>query len=83
MFIIDDLLVKPFLSLVDIIHTMALDEMYDTDAIRDDIKENRLLYEVGERSEDEYQRRKQELEIQLELAQQIQEQMRGRVEIKQ
>lgn len=82
MFIVDDLLVKPFLSLLDILHTMALDEMYDTDAIRDEIKENRLLYEVGERSEDEYQRRKQELETQLGLAQQIQEQMRNRMEIK-
>ena len=83
MFIVDDLLVKPFFSLLDILHTMALDEMYDTDAIRDEIKENRLLYEIGDRSEDEYQQRKQELETQLEMAQQIQEQMRGRMEIKQ
>ena len=83
MFLVDDLLVKPFLSLLDILHTMALDEMYDTDAIQDDIKENRLLYEVGERSEEEYQQRKQELETQLEMAQQIQEQMRGRMEVKQ
>jgi ABC-type uncharacterized transport system ATPase subunit len=83
MFLVDDLLVKPFLSLLDILHTMALDEMYDTDAIQDDIKENRLLYEIGERSEEEYQQRKQELETQLETAQQIKEQMRGRMEIKQ
>lgn len=83
MFLVDDLLVKPFLSLLDILHTMALDEMYDTDAIQDDIKENRLLYEIGERSEEEYQQRKQELETQLEMAQQIQEQMRGRMEVKQ
>ncbi|WP_435186744.1 gas vesicle protein GvpG [Halobellus sp. EA9] len=83
MFLVDDLLVKPFLSLLDILHTMALDEMYDTDAIQDDIKENRLLYEIGERSEEEYQQRKQELETQLEIAQQIQEQMRGRMEVKQ
>lgn len=83
MFLVDDLLVKPFLSLLDILHTMALDEMYDTDAIQDDIKENRLLYEIGERSEEEYQQRKQELETQLEMAQQIQEQMRGRIEVKQ
>ncbi|QDX39526.1 gas vesicle protein GvpG [Salarchaeum sp. JOR-1] len=83
MFLVDDLLVKPFLSLLDILHTMALDEMYDTDAIQDDIKENRLLYEIGERSEEEYQQRKQELETQLETAQQIQEQMRGRMEVKQ
>ena len=83
MFLVDDLLVNPFLSLLDILHTMALDEMYDTDAIQDDIKENRLLYEIGERSEEEYQQRRQELETQLEIAQQIQEQMRGRVEVKQ
>jgi ABC-type uncharacterized transport system ATPase subunit len=83
MFLVDDLLVKPFLSLLDILQTMALDEMYDTDAIQDDIKENRLLYEIGDRSEDEYQQRKQELETQLEMAQQVKEQMRGRMEVKQ
>jgi ABC-type uncharacterized transport system ATPase subunit len=82
MFLVDDLLVKPFFSLLDIMHTMALDEMYDTDAIRDEIKENRLLYEMGDRSEEEYQQRKQELDTQLEMAQQIKEQMRGRMEIK-
>ncbi|RYJ08480.1 protein gvpG [Halogeometricum borinquense] len=82
MFLLDDLLVNPFLSLVDILHTMALDEMYDTEAIQDDIKENRLLYEIGERSKEEYQQRKQELESQLDTAKQVKSQMRGRVEIK-
>ncbi|ADQ68786.1 hypothetical protein C499_14250 [Halogeometricum borinquense DSM 11551] len=82
MFLLDDLLVNPFLSLVDILHTMALDEMYDTEAIQDDIKENRLLYEIGERSKEEYQQRKQELEAQLDTAKQVKSQMRGRVEIK-
>jgi ABC-type uncharacterized transport system ATPase subunit len=82
MFLVDDLLMRPFLSLLDILHTMALDEMYDTDAIQDNIKENRLLYEIGERSEEEYQQRKQELELQLQMSEQIQEQMRGRIEIK-
>lgn len=82
MFIVDDLLVKPFTSLLDILHTMALDEMYDTEGIQDDIKENRLLYEMGDRSEEEYRQRKQELDTQLEMAQQIKEQMRGRMEIK-
>lgn len=82
MFLVDDLLMRPFLSLLDILHTMALDEMYDTDAIQDNIKENRLLYEIGERSEEEYQQRKQELELQLQMSEQIQEQMRGRIDIK-
>jgi hypothetical protein len=82
MFLVDDLLITPFFSLLDILHTMALDEMYDTEAIRDEIKENRLLYEVGERSTEEYQRRKQELEAQLAMAEQIQSQMRDRMEVK-
>ncbi|MDL0131491.1 protein gvpG [Halobacterium salinarum] len=82
MFIVDDLFVSPFFSLLDILQTMALNEMYDTKSIRDDIKENQLLYEVGERSEEEHQQRKQELESQLEMAEQIQEQMRDRMEVK-
>ncbi|MFT4921082.1 MAG: hypothetical protein ACI8XM_000275 [Haloarculaceae archaeon] len=82
MFIVDDLLVKPFLSLLDVLHTMALDEMYDTDAIQDDIKENRLLFEIGERSKADYQQRKQELEAQLAMAELVQSQMRDRMEVK-
>lgn len=82
MFIIDDLFVSPFFSLLDILQTMALDEMYDTKSIRDDIKENQLLYEVGERSDEEYQQRKQALESQLEMAEQVQDQMRDRMEVK-
>jgi len=81
-FIVDDILVKPFVSVLDILHTMALNEMYDTAAIRDDLKENQLLYEVGERSEATYKERKQELELQLEMAEQIQSQMSGRIEVK-
>ncbi len=82
MFIVDDVLVKPFVSVLDILHTMALNEMYDTAAIRDDLKENQLLYEVGERSEETYEERKRELELQLEMAEQIQSQMSGRIEVK-
>ena len=82
MFIVDDILVKPFVSVLDILHTMALNEMYDSAAIRDDLKENQLLYEVGERSEATYEERKQELELQLEMAEQIQSQMSGRIEVK-
>lgn len=82
MFILDDLLVRPFISLLDILHTMALDEMYDTESIREDLKENRLLYEIGERTEEEYQQHKKELESQLELAETVEAQMRGRMEVK-
>ncbi|CAM2938920.1 MULTISPECIES: gas vesicle protein GvpG [Halobacterium] len=82
MFVLDDLFVNPFLSLVDILQTMALDELYDTSEIRDQIKENQLLYEIGDRPADEYERRKQELEAQLRTAEQIRDQMRDRMEIK-
>ena len=82
MFLVDDLLVKPFSSLLGMLQTMALDEMYDTEALQNEIKENRLLYEVGERSAEEYRQQKEELEAQLEIAEQIRSQMRGRMEIK-
>lgn len=83
MFVIDDLLVRPFVSLLDILQTMALEELYDVEEIRDDIKENRLLYELGERSESEYRERKRTLEAELELAEQIREDLTsGKIEVK-
>ncbi|MEZ3164922.1 gas vesicle protein GvpG [Halorubrum sp. RMP-47] len=82
MFILDDILVKPFTSILDILHTMALNELYDTAETRDELKENQLLYEVGERSQAEYEERKQELELRLEMAEQIKSQMGDRIEVK-
>lgn len=82
MLLVDDLLINPFLSLLDILQTMALDELYDTDGIRDELKENQLLYEIGERSEEEYRERKQELELQLKLADEIKSQMGDKIEVK-
>lgn len=83
MFILDDLLIRPFVGIVDTLHTMALNEMYDLEAIEDDLKENQLLYELGERSEEEYRRRKDELEEELEVARDVHERLTsGRVEVK-
>ncbi|MFP8954394.1 gas vesicle protein GvpF [Natrialbaceae archaeon A-arb3/5] len=83
MFILDDLLFRPFVGIVDALHTMALDELYDIEALEDDLKENQLLYELGERSEAEYRERKAELEEEIELAQEIHERLSsGRVEVK-
>lgn len=83
MILVDDLLFKPFVSLLDILHSMALEEMYDVEAIQDEIKENRLLYELGERSEWEYERRKADLESQLEVAEDVHDRLRsGKVEVK-
>ncbi|PSQ09207.1 protein gvpG [Halobacteriales archaeon QS_5_70_15] len=80
-FLIDDLLVRPFIGLLDILHDMALREMYNVEEIQDDLKENRLLYEIGDRSEDEYLRRKAELEARLEEAERAQESLSGRARV--
>ena len=82
MFVVDDLLVRPFVSLLNVVHTMAIEEFYDTEAIRDDIKENRLLFEIGERSREAYEERRAELERQLDVAEQARENLQGKVEIK-
>ncbi|MXV61441.1 protein gvpG [Natronorubrum sp. JWXQ-INN-674] len=83
MFVLDDLLIRPFVGIVDTLHTMALSEMYDIDALEDELKENQLLYELGERSEEEYQRRKDELEAEIEIAREVHEKLAsGRVEVK-
>ena len=82
MFILDDLLVRPFISLVGILQATALNELFDRSELQDQLKENQLLYELGERSESEYQARKAEIEAELELAAEVQEQISGRVEVK-
>lgn len=83
MFVLDDLLFRPFVGIVDTLHTMALSEMYDVEALEDELKENQLLYELGERSEEEYRRRKAELEEEIEIARDVHERLAsGRVEVK-
>ena len=83
MFVLDDLLVRPLLSIVDVLQTMALSEMYDVGAIQDELKENQLLYEIGERSREEYEERREELEAELELAERVHEELaNGKVEVK-
>ncbi|SEH15190.1 hypothetical protein SAMN04487967_1961 [Natronorubrum sediminis] len=83
MFIINDLLFRPFVSIVDSLHTMALNEMYDIEALQDELKENQLLYELGERPEEEYRHRKRELEEEIEIARDVHQRLTsGRVEVK-
>ena len=81
MILVDDLLVRPFVGFLEILHDMAIEEAYDVEAIRDEIKENRLLYEIGDRPEAEYVERKAELEEQLDVAQEAHEQLSGRAEV--
>lgn len=82
MLLVDDLLLKPFVSLLNTLHSMAVEELHDLDAIRDALKENQLLYELGERSEAEYRERRTELEERLEVAEAAHENLQGRVEVK-
>lgn len=81
-FLIDDLLFRPFVSLADVIRSAAIDEMYDVEEIQDEMKENRLLYELGERSHEEYEQRRTELERQLEVAEEAREAISGKVEVR-
>ncbi|MCU4739928.1 protein gvpG [Halobacteria archaeon AArc-m2/3/4] len=83
MFILDDLLFRPFVGIIDALHTIALDELYDLEGLEDELKENQLLYELGERSEEEYEREKERLEEEIEIAREVHEELAsGRVEIK-
>ncbi|EJN60325.1 hypothetical protein SAMN04487950_2304 [Halogranum rubrum] len=82
MLLVDDLLLKPFVSLLNTIHSMAIQEMYDVSRIRDELKENQLLYELGERPEATYRERRTELEAQLDVAEAAHENLSGRVEVK-
>lgn len=82
MILVDDLLLKPFVSLLDILHAMVLDELHDMGAIRDEIKENQLLYELGERPESEYERKKGKLEAELQVAEEVHEKLiSGNIEV--
>lgn len=76
--IVDDLLIRPFVFIADAIHTLALNEMYDVEEIRADLKENQLLYEIGDRSESEYRRIRTELQEELEVAEQARENLQNK-----
>ncbi|WP_338727018.1 gas vesicle protein GvpG [Haladaptatus sp. DJG-WS-42] len=82
MLLVDDLLFRPLVSILNAIHTVALTELYDTDAIRDQLKEARLLYELGDLQQAEYEARKDALEAELERAKRAHERLGGRVEVK-
>lgn len=82
MLLVDDFLIKPFVSILDILNSMALRELYDVASLKEDLKENQLLFELDERTTEEYEARKRELESQLDLAEAVHEQISGRVEVK-
>ncbi len=76
MFVIDDLLIRPLVGLLDTLHTLAMDERRE--ALEDALKENRLLYEVDEIDREEYEQRRDALEAELELAEQAHERLERR-----
>ena len=80
--IIDDLLLRPIVSIANVIHSMAIEELYDIKGIQNRIKENRLLFEIGDRSEEEYERRQRALEAELETAREARETLSNKVEVK-
>lgn len=83
MIVVDDLLFRPIVGIANTLRTTALDELYDVEAIQDELSENRLLYELGERSREEYERNREALEAELEVAEEVNEWVSsGRVEVK-
>ena len=81
-FIIDDLIyrmlgisIPPFdmIWLLEQIQDLTIQEMYDLEKINNSIKENRLLFEIGEIKEEEYKLRHAELMEKLKYANRVRE----------
>lgn len=81
-FLVDDIFLRmlgisipPFdmIWLFEQIHDFAVREAYDPEKISDSIKENRMLYELGEITKEEYGRKHAELTGMLRLAQRARE----------
>lgn len=80
MLLIDDILLrslgftlKPFdmIWLIELMRDYALKEKYNTTKIEEQIKENRLFFEIGEIREEDYKKRHEELLAQRETASEI------------
>ena len=81
-FIIDDIFLRmlgisipPFdmIWLLEQIRDIAVREAYDPEKIGNAIKENQMLYELGEITKEEYERKQAELTEMLKLAQRARE----------
>lgn len=77
MFLIDDIALRslgvsiPSLDMfwtIEQIHKFAYKELYNPEKIKSQIKENRLLYEFGETTREEYERVNSDLMYRLRLA---------------
>ncbi len=84
MFLIDDLLLralglsmKPFdlIWILELMRDYTLKEKYNIKAITDQIKENRLLFEIGEITEEDYNEKHELLLEELEKAKDVMEKL--------
>jgi hypothetical protein len=81
MFFIDDLVLRSLgismppgldmIATIEQIQKLAQKEMYNPEKIKSLIKENRLLYEFGELTREEYERTNAELMYNLKVAEEI------------
>lgn len=55
------------------LHKQALEEMHPLEKIQDAIKENRMSYELGEISKEEYEKVSKELNRRLNIAKKVKE----------
>ncbi|NHV97329.1 MAG: hypothetical protein HA494_06030 [Thaumarchaeota archaeon] len=81
-FLIDDIILRmvgislpPFdmLWLLETIRDYAIQELYNPEKIGDELKEAALLYDLGEITKEEYERRYAELTEKLKIAQRVRE----------
>ena len=81
-FFVDDIFLRalgisipPFdmIWLMEQIRDHAYREIYNPEKISDQIKENRMLYEFGEMTKEEYERNNEKLHHQLKIANQVNE----------
>lgn len=79
-FIVDDFFLRMFgisippfdmLWVLEQISDYAHAELYDVDVINNAMKENRLLYEFGEITESEYEKKSERLNHKLKMANQL------------
>ena len=80
MFLIDDLLLrglgislKPFdiIWMIELMRDYALKEKYNLKKINNEIKENQLLFEIGELNEEEYRKKHKQLLEERQKAEEI------------
>jgi len=69
------------IKLVKLMRDYALKERYNIKTINNQIKENRLLFEIGEITEKEYKEKHELLLGELEKAKEIMEHLSGNIEI--